>query len=440
MISRVRLLIRPSSIALACLFLGTSGSAQRARAPRETPGANTVVARFIAATQRKDLRAVIDLVEFYQGEIANIRNQNPKVLWPKLIEEYYNSKIESLSSGRERIGGLELTTALYLLRDSCKWRIAESRVGPGTATVYVVVDYPSAQDSPTAEDFSQDSRGVSRVLKQTLLKFTVSANPPLIHTINKVAKGDVFWPMQLLSTAAALELAKADLGGPDKTVVANRLHAYIEAPLADIDSNGTSSPWYFVMLPPYDSTFLPDGAWIPKPSYSESLLNEIREYQSLLIKHGLKINRPTIAPDMERGWAVQLPQEWKRYQLPVEATWNRGDAPVQPRYSRFFLDESLEYELSDLRQTDNKATTTLKLTRRGCNPVCKLVQDYWSLKWAQDMASINPEYDGFYYTRWAGGDTNGTRGGSWPTESTLIVYYVWSPGSGWAVARTEEQR
>src|SRR5205823_5475266 len=129
--------------------------------------------------------------------------------------------------------------------------------------------------------------------------------------------------------------------------------------------------------------------------------------------------------------------EWKKYQLRVYDTRNRAGVPVQPTYSRYFLDEYVDYEISDLRNTDTQATATLRLTRHGCNPVCKLLQDYWNLQWARDMASINPEYDGFFYTRWAGGDMNGRGGGDWPTQSTLIVHFQWNPSSGWTVTRTE---
>src|SRR5437764_14777729 len=66
---------------------------QRANTTSRPSNAPTVIARYIEALQKRDFRTVIDLTHPYQQEIAVIRSQNPRVLWPKLIGEYYQGKI-----------------------------------------------------------------------------------------------------------------------------------------------------------------------------------------------------------------------------------------------------------------------------------------------------------------------------------------------------------
>ena len=66
-----------------------------------TGAGGTVAARYIEALQKGDFRTVIDLSYGYQAEVAQIKAQNPQVLWPKLTNQYYDAKIAIRSQALE---------------------------------------------------------------------------------------------------------------------------------------------------------------------------------------------------------------------------------------------------------------------------------------------------------------------------------------------------
>jgi hypothetical protein len=148
-----------------------------------------VVARYIQAIQKRDFKTVIDLTYQYQQEVAQIKAQNPQVLWPKLIGEYYKNKESTFSQEA-------------LLPSTCIWTISETRrerrANPenlqqyNQESIYVTADYPSWQDAPLIGN---------RLLKQTILQFTVEADAQLVLGIARVAAADVYWeePFRILN-------------------------------------------------------------------------------------------------------------------------------------------------------------------------------------------------------------------------------------------------
>jgi tetratricopeptide (TPR) repeat protein len=160
-------------------------------------GSSAVVAKYMSAFQKRDIKAIIDNTYSYQREVAQIKAQNPQALWPKLIAEYNDKKIAALSLApgywqnyTESLMGMSgdptqgIRALFGLIPRSSKWAISETRPGAQGTTVYVTVDYPEISEAPIAGP---------QLLKQTILNFTLSTPPTLIVAMQKVPKADVFW-------------------------------------------------------------------------------------------------------------------------------------------------------------------------------------------------------------------------------------------------------
>jgi len=181
-------------------------AAIRAQSAQSTPRPS-VVARYILAIQKRDFKTVIELTYSYQQEVAKIKANNPQVLWPKLIGEYQQSKVSTLSQQAgywqnygEGIAAMtgdptQTIRALQgLIPASCKWKITESRTdlvqdsiafGRYQRTrVYVTVDYPSPSDSPIVDQ---------NLLKETILEFTLNAKTQFIMAVSRLSKADLYW-------------------------------------------------------------------------------------------------------------------------------------------------------------------------------------------------------------------------------------------------------
>lgn len=182
------------------LFFTLSAAAQ-------SPVALNPVGAYIGAIQKQDFKTVIDLTYTYQQEVARIKAANPQVLWPKLTAEYYSTKE---SSFRQQAGywqnyGETLRAlmgdpaqAIRALRSvlppSCRWRVTESRTDQvqdsvafgryQRTRVYVTIDYPAPADSPLVDQ---------KLIKQTILEFTVNATSQLIMAATELPQGRVYW-------------------------------------------------------------------------------------------------------------------------------------------------------------------------------------------------------------------------------------------------------
>src|ERR1035437_1392864 len=138
--------------------------------------------RYIAAVGVRDLKTIIDLSYSNQDEIATIKAQNPQILWPKLIKEYYDARTSPVPKTLS-IAGLDLTNA--------KWSISETRTshvedsiqfGPYDRTVvYVLVDYPSVKDAAYIG---------GKFLKETILQFEINSKSQLVMGAERLPQGD----------------------------------------------------------------------------------------------------------------------------------------------------------------------------------------------------------------------------------------------------------
>jgi hypothetical protein len=122
--------------------------------PAQTNPGAAVVTRYIKAVQNGDRKTIIDLSNFNQEDINQIKANNPQVLWAKLLKEYYDAhSTGALDPQAQAVQGLVLP--------SSKWEISETRAGRGQDSVlsdpynrvqvYVTVDYSTLNDSPLVD-------------------------------------------------------------------------------------------------------------------------------------------------------------------------------------------------------------------------------------------------------------------------------------------------
>lgn len=169
-----------------------------ALAQRADPtAAQVTVGKYIGALQRHDFTTVIDLTQHYQREVAQLRNGNPQVLWPKVVGEYYQNTTKRLTQAQtywvdygetlsamwgDPTQGIHATTGL--LPPSCKPNITETRPSQDGITVYVTVGYPIISDAPVVG---------SQLLQHTILQFQLESRTNLVISVQRVAQADTFW-------------------------------------------------------------------------------------------------------------------------------------------------------------------------------------------------------------------------------------------------------
>ncbi len=185
------------------------------------------VKKFLTGVQKQDFKSIFDISYYYQTELSQITSNNPKVLWPKLTTEYYESKKnalfrqkkESLTNVWIRFSGeffgtptdpVENIRALMdLLAPSPKWKVIESKKEKqfdmwegrqyDVYVVYVSLNYKTVEESPLIG---------SKVLKEATLGFVLDAKTGLYMRSSRVEKGDVYWEL-LPEDEDALDRKKA---------------------------------------------------------------------------------------------------------------------------------------------------------------------------------------------------------------------------------------
>jgi hypothetical protein len=168
---------------------------------------SSMVGRYVIALQERDFKTVIDLSYGYQAEVAQIKAQNPQLLWPKLIKEYYDtniSRLSNLDSNRATSDPAEhIRSAAGLLLANTKWSLAETRAD----RVFVSTAYPSVTDSPFVD---------GRFIKQAILQFDVKPNVQFVMGLERLPQGDTPWdsvPLMVLNARWRVD----SLGGGEFT-------------------------------------------------------------------------------------------------------------------------------------------------------------------------------------------------------------------------------
>ncbi len=210
--SGVNVLSAAPCFALLLLAMSVSPSAFA-----QANAGSTVATRYIEALQKADFKTVIDLSYGYQGEVSQIKAQNPQVLWPKLTKDYYDAKIATLANkpgfweaymqGMMGDPAQQIRFMQTLMLPNVKWKVTETRAdhvqdsiqfgGYDRTIVYITVNYPTLNDSPFVD---------RKFLKETILEIDVNSKSQLVMTLGRLPQGDTAWdaPLMIMNTSWSL--------------------------------------------------------------------------------------------------------------------------------------------------------------------------------------------------------------------------------------------
>ena len=160
---------------------------------------SSVVAKYIRAFRERDYKTIIDLDYSYQQGVADIKAQNPQVLWPRLLKNYYDTNVIALAKTPPQQIGLLQT----LILPNTRWSITETRAdhvqeefgGYDRTIVYVSISYPSFDDSPFVD---------GKFLKETILQIDVNSKSQLVMKLARLPQGDTTWdptPLMILNAS-----------------------------------------------------------------------------------------------------------------------------------------------------------------------------------------------------------------------------------------------
>ncbi|GEM_PF-4767147 len=219
--SMVLFLISAASVLVHCGCFGALQSREESS-----------VGQYMEAVKRSDFRKVIDLTDFYQRKVDEIKAQNPSSLAPRLTDAFYKSQLDAFSKPAnfwrdygESFGGMvgdpiqQIRALQAVVLPTADWRITESRAdgvvdlipqGRFSRTrVYVSVSYTSPVSAPVVG---------TKLLRETLFEFTVNSETHLIVRIARLPQGDSFWEATP-TTQLAIAKRLYDLSQWDEVIV-----------------------------------------------------------------------------------------------------------------------------------------------------------------------------------------------------------------------------
>lgn len=402
---------------LVFLLTILSAYGQQATAQGTAQPAANPVSRYITAIQKRDFKTIIDLTYSYQAEIAQIKAQNPQVLWPKLIAAYYDQNISAFSKEPDYWGGYAealgaglgdpaqgLRATAALLPPSSKWKITESRntdvedlfSAPYKATItYVEVEYPLQTNSPIVE---------KQRLRKAIVQFESDPKSQLVRSVGRLAAGDEFWPIAALSRETAIELANSSL--PQEQV-----QPFVSVPMKGDSTTGK----YELPLSPYDNQW-----------------EHARNYLALLRQYGFQVEREISEVEFRDRWlgrsvppdTIQFPENWNKYRLEYRKSFLDELNSGFSRELHFRLNESTVFQIVSLEQKGITVTAQLHIVNNGCSPICEMVGELYTrildnydwtplrIMWAVNTGS----HDDIH----AGQTTP-----EWPMERDGVLNYEW---------------
>jgi hypothetical protein len=170
---------------------------------------HALINHFLSTAQRRDYAALARVTGQFKIEESQIKNENPRSMWPSLLAEFWKQKIQDLEHKELKPSSLpgterqlfdegddevihEARELLELMPASAKWGITEIRPRPRRPLssvyyldVYVSVSYPSKNAAATIG---------GKVLKKTILACTVAEPLDYVIACDRFEKGDLYWP------------------------------------------------------------------------------------------------------------------------------------------------------------------------------------------------------------------------------------------------------
>ena len=353
-------------------------------------GSSGTARRYLTASQHKDFKTIIDLTATFQDSVKNIKSSNPKVLWAKLIGQYYDELTRSLAQQAP------------LIPPSAQWAVTEQRPGQANqTTVYVTVHYATPSDSPVV--------GQQR-LKQSILQLTIFNPTQQVLGVSRVEAADVYWPIPSLSNEEAVRLIKAQLPA---TELAPHLVCNVESP-----ARPGQMPYCGIGLP-YNTT--------PRLS----------EYTGFLEQHGFVV-RPF---KMREGWGangtwVQPPPNWSSLILsgdgdPRSQAWDERAYNISNSHVDFKLSESTSLNIIGIEQKPGYAKVSLHLIYSGCTAACSMLREFWAKGGNNYFGAFTDRF--FTPNLYGAGDP----GAKWPVEEDRSIEFSWDPVAlSWYVSKS----
>lgn len=355
-----------------------------------TQGTLTVT-KYIKALQARDFKTIIDLTASYQAEIAQIKSQNPQVLWSKLIKEYYDGKISAFSKQPDFWGDYgeamaammgdpakDIRSLAALFPPPSRWKITETRNQGGIIT-YVSVDYEAQTTSPIV--------GGKR-LRKTIVQFQTDARTGLVQAAGRLAAGDEYWPIPPITadTMSALipNFHEAVMGVGGWMGIADEITPYV--------FGGRVSPDSQCCVINFNKY------------HSLELMPQVLDF---LRQHGFRVGS-TSEDQIAHSVTVRVepPETWNKYQL----------AP-----GRFRLSESTHVRVLNVDGSDVSGLVKVHLTFEGCSLPCQMVNDFYA-------SGLNSKFGGWAPRELllANCPTCGNDG-RWFAEEDGLASIVWDP-------------
>jgi hypothetical protein len=124
--------------------------------PLHSEPAPKLAIRFLNALRSRNYRTVVDLTQYFQKEVTEIKSGNSKSVSQKLVEQYYENRIRTLSqaqyvSGKPNDPTAELRTLIEFLPATCQWYFPEL-LSPSHSSIPVTIVYPTIDGAPWIEN------------------------------------------------------------------------------------------------------------------------------------------------------------------------------------------------------------------------------------------------------------------------------------------------
>lgn len=65
---------------------------------KASAGPSSQVDKFLSAAKKRDIKTIFDNTYYYQSQLSQIKQNNPKALWAKITSEYYETKKRALGN------------------------------------------------------------------------------------------------------------------------------------------------------------------------------------------------------------------------------------------------------------------------------------------------------------------------------------------------------
>lgn len=208
-----------------CCLLFTILNVGSVNAGNVGSGANS----FITSVQKKDSERIIKQCYYYDVELAQIKNNNPKSLWPKVTKQYYATKVAAMKdnsfwnnysqnmmdNASSALGSFpdpvtSIKKMAQLITPSSKWKITETRKdkirSDWDGKIYSLIKYYVDVHYAPSDQIKIDNK----YLKSTILQLTFESTTNKFVSFEHMRQGNVYYKNSEISMPVKFQ--KIDIG------------------------------------------------------------------------------------------------------------------------------------------------------------------------------------------------------------------------------------